>query len=103
MIPARAHQNWLIQRLICIGGFGLFGIFWLPGTTPACVGAEVPENFSGVLTNAQQILDLGNERARNTPADVAISGVVTFPVPGRTWAFVQDATAGILVKYTNAD
>src|SRR5262245_24742124 len=55
-----------------------------------------------VLTNAQQVLNLGIEKARTSPCRVALTGVVTFPVPGRSWAFVQDETAGILVIYTNA-
>src|SRR6266487_927849 len=68
-----------------------------------CSAAEIPQTSQPALfTNAQQILDLGIEKARSTPLPVSISGVLTFPVPGRNWAFVQDETAGILVLYTNA-
>jgi len=56
-----------------------------------------------LFTNVQQILDLGIEKARQTSGSATITGVVTYPLPDRTLAFIQDNTAGILVLYTNAD
>ena len=54
-----------------------------------------------VLTNAQQVLDLGIEGARRAPHPVQLSAVVTCPVRGRPWFYAQDSTAGILVTCTN--
>jgi len=99
MSRGRAHMNRLVKGLICIGC--LFG-FLTPNGKQNCCGAELAERSSGMLTNAQQILDLGVERARSAQRDAVISGVTTFPVPGSSMVFVQDATAGILVVYTNA-
>src|SRR5437879_4858208 len=56
-----------------------------------------------VLTNVQQVVDLGLETARHSTNLVLLRGVVTLPVAGASWAYVQDATAGILVTYTNAE
>jgi signal transduction histidine kinase len=50
-----------------------------------------------LLTNAQQVLDLGADQARRSPHPVALKGVVTFRVVGNNSVFIQDATAGILV------
>jgi signal transduction histidine kinase len=63
----------------------------------------VGQSKGEVFTNAQKILKLGIDKARNYSASVIITGVVTFPVPDRSSAFVQDSTAGILVAYTNSD
>src|SRR6516162_8264471 len=54
-----------------------------------------------VLTNAQQVLDLGIEGARRAPHPVHLRAVVTCPVRGRPWFYAQDATGGILVVCTN--
>jgi signal transduction histidine kinase len=54
-----------------------------------------------VLTNAQQVLELGTETARSSHDAASFRGVITFPVAGMDWAFVQDSSAGILVLYTN--
>jgi signal transduction histidine kinase len=54
-----------------------------------------------LLTNAQQVLDLGVEGARSAPHPVRLRAVVTYPVIRRPWFYVQDATAGILVVCTN--
>jgi PAS domain S-box-containing protein len=70
--------------------------------TPVCRAAEPVSAASIVaLTNAQQVIDLGVERARRLPHPVHLRGVVTYAVPGRNWIFVQDDTAGLLVVYTN--
>ena len=54
-----------------------------------------------LLTNAQQVLDLGIENARRATNFAALRGVVTFPVPGLNGVFVQDArrnTWGVFSK-----
>lgn len=56
-----------------------------------------------LFTNVQQILDLGIEKARQTSGSATTTGVVTYPLPDRMLAFIQDNTAGILVLYTNAE
>ena len=62
--------------------------------------AEDPSPLS-LLTNAQQVLALGNEGVRRAPHPVRLRAVVTYPVIRRPWFYVQDATAGILVVCTN--
>ena len=51
-----------------------------------------------LLTNLQQVLDLGLEAARASAPPVRVQGVVTYPAlfsPG--WFFLQDAGAGVMV------
>jgi signal transduction histidine kinase len=66
---------------------------------PARVGAQKPPSL---LTNAQQILDLGPEGARRSLYPARLRGVVTFVVEGSPFAFVQDATAGIQIACSNS-
>lgn len=54
-----------------------------------------------VLTNAAQVLQLGVEGARRSRHPVDITGVLTCPLNVHQWLYVQDATAGMLVLYTN--
>jgi len=54
-----------------------------------------------VLTNAQQVLDLGVEGVARAPHPVRLRAVVTYPVIRRPWFYAQDSTAGILVVCTN--
>ena len=61
--------------------------------------AEVP---LPTLTTAQQVLDLGVESARRLQPAVRLQGLVTYPEPGAGMIYVQDASAGIRVLYTNA-
>ncbi len=56
----------------------------------------------GSLTNIQQVLALGVDGARTNRLPVAIEGVVTLPVPGGNWLYVQDQTAGGLVIHSNS-
>src|SRR5215212_2059167 len=67
----------------------------------AAHAADLPSGRGSVFTNAQQVLDLGTETARASHEPASFRGVVTFPVAGVDWAFVQDSTAGILVFFTN--
>src|SRR5258705_3057958 len=55
-----------------------------------------------LLTNAQQILDLGPDVVRRSSYPAPLRGVVTFAVEGSPFAFVQDATAGIQVIYKSS-
>jgi signal transduction histidine kinase len=80
----------------------LFGLFCSHLGWRACLAADSAESTADVFTNAQQVLDLGIDQARNSSAPAVVTGVLTFPVPDRSWAFVQDSTAGILVAYTNS-
>src|ERR1700733_3353126 len=54
-----------------------------------------------LLTNAQQVLDLGIEGARSAPHPVRLRAVVTYPTIRAPWFYAQDATAGILVICSN--
>ena len=68
-------------------------------------GAAIPAATAPVLTNIQQILDLGRGDVRR-PAPMVptqLRGVVTFSFEGTRSIFVQDATGGIQVNYTNSD
>src|ERR1041385_4763213 len=89
MIQVRERMNLLVCALLSLFCGLLYGS-----------GAESEQS---VFTNVQQILDLGIEKARHTSGSASITGVVTYPLPDRTLAFIQDNTAGILVLYTNAD
>jgi len=65
--------------------------------------AEKPSNgrSPAVLTTARQILNLGTDEAARVVHRVALTGVVTCPMAGIPWVYLQDATAGMLVIYTN--
>lgn len=72
----------------------------LAGGWPASSLAQSAAPLS-LLTNAQQVLDLGIEGARRAPHPVHLRAVVTYPVINRNWFYAQDDTAGILVLCTN--
>ena len=58
------------------------------------------EDSLPVLTNAQQIIDLGMEGARLNPHPIKLRGILTYvAVTHRNWVFVQDESAGVLVIY----
>jgi signal transduction histidine kinase len=69
----------------------------------ALLTSHAAENSPPLLTNAQQVLDLGFEAARLSPHPARIHGVVTYPIEDSLRAFVQDQTAGVLMAYTNSD
>jgi hypothetical protein len=55
-----------------------------------------------VLTNAQQVLDLGLERARGSDIPVRLRAVLTYvAVHKPEWFFIQDEAAAIMVVSTN--
>jgi signal transduction histidine kinase len=55
-----------------------------------------------MLTNAQQILDLGPDAVRRSSYPARLRGVVTFALEGSSFTFVQDDTAGIQVVCSSA-
>ena len=102
MTAARAHfpAQFIRFSLLreAISGAMLAALFW--GSLIVSTRAqEIPP--LQVLTNAQQVLDLGIEGARRAPHPVQLRAVVTYAVIRRPWFYVQDATAGILVICTN--
>jgi signal transduction histidine kinase len=99
MIFVRERMNLSLGRLSSISRLVVFGLLWL------CFGSRIgsADESVTVFTNAQQILELGIDKARGMVAPATITGAVTYPLPDRTMAFIQDDTAGILVLYTNAD
>jgi signal transduction histidine kinase len=102
MIFVRERMNHSFRRWARISCLSLFGLLHSHLGLRPCLAAELAESTGEVFTNAQQVLALGIEKARNSSSPVVITGVLTFPVPDRSWAFVQDNTAGILVAYTNS-
>ncbi|HKX62883.1 MAG TPA: PAS domain S-box protein, partial [Verrucomicrobiae bacterium] len=77
---------------------GIFAV--LPGLWNGRTFAA--EHSLPVLTNAQQVIDLGMEGARLNPHPVKLRGVLTYiAVTHPNWIFVQDETAGLLVIYEN--
>src|SRR6266536_932390 len=100
MILDRPRLNRLFRRLARISSF-IIGLWPCLHLYEGLAAETMPR--VQVFTKAQQILDLGPEKARSTPYPAVITGVLTFPVPGRTTAFVQDESAGIMVIYTNAN
>ena len=89
-----SFRGW--ARISCLS------LLWLHCSLRNCSAADSAEQATSAFTNAQAILELGIEKARSISAPAVITGVLTFPVPDRAWAFVQDSTAGILVAYTNS-
>src|SRR4051794_18091873 len=103
MIFVRERMNPSAGRRSCISCPIVFGLLWLCFSFLISSAGESARSPVTVFTNAQQILELGIDKARGTLESATITGVVTYPLPDRTMAFVQDDTAGVLVLYTNAD
>lgn len=53
------------------------------------------------LTTVQQVLDLGLDAPTRALFPVRLEGRVTYPDPHANMLYIQDATAGIRVNYTN--
>ncbi len=102
MIPVWERKNQSFAHWALPGFLSLLGLI-LANDVLDCSAAESAEPPATVFTNAQQVLELGIEKARSSSSPAVITGVLTFPVPDRSWAFIQDSTAGILVAYTNSD
>src|SRR5688572_28123374 len=86
------------------------GLLWMFAAVSALLGVNAPNCSAAdtggqtLLTNAQQILNLGLDRARGSLLPAHLRGVLTYTsgeYPG--WAYVQDATAGILCICTNLE
>jgi PAS domain S-box-containing protein len=56
---------------------------------------------SATLTNIQQVVELGLERAQVEHLPVQVEGVVTFLTRRNDEMFIHDATAGVVVRHTN--
>jgi hypothetical protein len=69
-----------------------------PPHSPANVTNKLP-----VLTNIQQVLDLGLESVRLRPHPVRIIGVVTYAGPEPRGVYLDDGTGGIHVSYSFTD
>ncbi len=91
----RRTKRWLLAGMRALGLLTL-----MLRATAAPSPAPEPGSLD-VLTNAQQVLALGIDGARQSPHPVHLRGVVTYPVIRRPWFYMQDATAGILVVCTN--
>jgi Signal transduction histidine kinase len=101
MILTRVRKKQSFCRWTRLSCLSLLGLFWASDAMRNCSAGDSAELAPEAFTNAQQILDLGIDKARSISAPAVITGVLTFPLPDRSWAFVQDSTAGILVAYTN--
>ncbi len=81
-------------------------VLGLVGTQLIVSAGEIPVPASSttpLLTNAQQVLVLSLEAARQTFMPVRLQGLVTYPDAAEHIVYVQDFSAGIRVVYTNAD
>lgn len=90
MIRLRAN----LHRLILVAT-ALFGAVAADGAQPASRPVE-PVTKTKLVT-AQEVLDLGMDKARFVQHAVEITGVVTFSGGSRSWLWVQDGTASVLV------
>lgn len=84
---------WVVLAVLCLVGVGF---------QVSTQGAEPvsPPRVLTTLTNAQQLIDLGMDGARQNPHPVRLRGVVTYhAVAFRNWIYVQDATGAQLVIY----
>src|SRR5437867_274094 len=102
--PVRGNPRLLSGVLnamkVLAGGLALlWGQFVLVGAEPALP----PGNNGALFTTAQQVLDFGLEAARRSSVPVRLQGWVTYLDPGANMLYIQDASAGIRVVYTNAD
>ena len=101
LVQERKHQSF--AHWLRLNSLSLLALLLASDAFPSRSAAQSTEPPPTLFTNAQQVLELGIEKARGSSSAVVITGVLTLPVPDRSWAFVQDSTAGILVAYTNSD
>src|SRR6266496_1720350 len=101
--PLRLHRRRLEFESDSAGCAWRFAIALLVASLSLIPLSQAADASPVVLTNVQQVLDLGLEMARHSTNVVLLRGVVTLPVAGSSWAYVQDATAGVLVTHTNAE
>src|SRR2546425_2009449 len=80
---------------------GLLALLWGQFAFAGAESALPPGNNGALFTTAQQVLDFGLEAARRSSVPVRLQGWVTYPDPGANMLYVQDASAGIRVVYTN--
>ena len=81
----------------------LNGLLVVPGSRNVSAQAtNAPSRpLPALFTNAQQVLALGLDGAKRSVHPVTLTGIVTLPLRNQPWVYVQDATAGMLVIYTN--
>ena len=94
----RLVKHWRTGLLAGMCSLGLMALMPRASAAPPATPESLPLDL---LTNAQQILALGIDGARQAPHPVHLRGVVTYPVIRRPWFYIQDATAGILIICTN--
>ena len=86
-------------------GFQMAWVVWLFGTGPAVRGAESPAPSDSVpapLTSVQQVLALGARTAGQCFVPARLEGLITYADAAAQIIYVQDASGGIRVVYTNA-
>jgi signal transduction histidine kinase len=89
-----ANGGWPGLRGLATKTLLLFGLLMCGGAT-AGYGASSPGT---VLTNAQQVLEVGLERSRGVNIPVQLRGVLTCAAVHKpTWFWLQDDTAAVLV------
>ena len=76
---------------------------WAQSVVPAAEVSPPASQQPALLTGAQQVLVLSLDAARQSLMPVRLQGLVTYPDPAAHIVYVQDASAGIRVVYTNAD
>lgn len=70
----------------------------------SAASAAVNSRSLPILTNAQQVVELGRDGALRSRHPVQIRGLLTYVVEGnKNWIYVQDGPTGVLVIYTNID
>ena len=78
-------------------------LIWAQAVVPAAEVSPPASQQPALLTGAQQVLVLSLDAARQSLVPVRLQGLVTYPDPAAHIVYVQDASAGIRVVYTNGD
>src|SRR5436190_627313 len=86
MILTRVRKKQSFCRWTRLSCLSLLGLFWASDAMRNCSAGDSAELAPEAFTNAQQILDLGIDKARSISAPAVITGVLTFPLPDRSWA-----------------
>ena len=81
-------------------GAGSLGLIMLT-LTARLAAAQNAADSSVTLTNVQQVLEFGTERARVEHPPVRLEAVVTFLTRREDEMFIHDAAAGLVVRHTN--
>src|ERR1043166_7630387 len=95
LVRHRPARNMWICSMLCLT--------WAQSVVPAAEVSPPASQQPALLTGAQQVLVLSLDAARQSLMPVRLQGLVTYPDPAAHIVYVQDASAGIRVVYTNAD